>query len=172
MSNLIDLKKVEEKLRDIYQHTNKNIGFMLDDRASTEVFTALSFNGVKLKGVCNMHMEQRTIILQPYDSSIIKELLDFLSKSNLGYTFSLEKNKIYATKNVLFDDVKQEILKKAKETQENGLIAVRNLRQDLLNELKKNKNTISENIIKKMEKDIQNIIDEYTKKMKEIKISF
>lgn len=173
MSDIINLVEVEKKIKELYEHAEKNIALMFDERASIDVFSALSYNGIKLKGICSMHVEQnKIVILQPYDSSNLKGLEDMLQKSNLGYLITVRDKKIYAEKEKLFDSVKQDIIKGAKLAQENTLVAVRKIRQDVLHEIKDKKKTISENIANKLEKDLQKIVDDFSKKIKDIPTHF
>ena len=87
-----------------------------------------------------------------------------------GYSLVTKSDTIYLEIIPLYKDVIDQKTKEANVAKENALINLRQVRQDAMQFLKKNKEGVSENIIKKQEKDLQKIIDDYTDIIKKILI--
>ncbi|NLI80509.1 MAG: ribosome recycling factor [Deltaproteobacteria bacterium] len=111
--------------------------------------------------------EPRTIMIQPWDTSIITEIEKAILKSELGLTPMNDGKVIRINIPVLTADRRRELVKVVKKMAEESKVAVRNIRRDvneMIKDLKKEK-TISEDEQFKAQEEIQRITDDFIKKI-------
>jgi ribosome recycling factor len=114
--------------------------------------------------------ESRLITIKPWDQSIIGEIEKSILKSELGLTPMNDGKMIRIPIPPLTENRRKELVKVAKKTAEEGKIAIRNHRREsneLLKELK-NEKEISEDDFFRAQEEVQNITDEYIKKVDQI----
>jgi ribosome recycling factor len=171
--SLINLVEIEKKSKEIYERIKCDINIILIHKALPEVFSNLIVKNVKLSYLSSIvNSTTNTVLIKPFDKENMKIIEDVLKKIQ-GYSLTVKSNDTFAMEIVpLYDDVKKEQTKKINNLKETGIIKLRQIRQDALNLIKKNKANISENIIKKEEKDLQKIIDDYSKVLKDIIVKF
>jgi len=106
--------------------------------------------------------EARLIVVQPWDRNLIGEIEKAIQKSELALNPSNDGKVIRISIPPLTEQRRKELVKQAKGMAENGRVAVRNIRRDGLEDLKKGlKDHGSEDLIKKAEEEIQKLTDSY-----------
>lgn len=117
-----------------------------------------------LQSVANISVpEARVILIQPWESKLIKEIEKAIINSDLGLTPSNDGKVIRLTFPELTEERRKELVKDIKKKAESAKVAVRNIRRDA-NELFKKQNKaseISEDEFKRLEDDVQKITDRY-----------
>lgn len=114
--------------------------------------------------------EPRTIMIQPWDTSVIGEVEKAILKSELGLTPMNDGKAIRINIPMLTADRRKELVKLAKKMAEESKVAVRNIRRDvneMIKDLKKEKE-ISEDEGFKAQEETQKITDDFIKKVDEI----
>ena len=117
-----------------------------------------------LQQVANVSVpEARMIQIQPWESSLIKEIEKMIMVSDLGITPNNDGKVIRLIFPELTEDRRKEIVKDIKKKGENAKVAIRNVRRDANDFFKKqNKdNLISEDEYKNIEADVQKLTDKY-----------
>ena len=117
-----------------------------------------------LQSVANISVpEARMIQIQPWESSLIKEIEKAILTSDLGLTPSNDGKVIRLVFPELTEDRRKELVKDIKKKGENSKVAVRNIRRDANDSIKKNakENDMSEDEVKNIENDIQKLTDKY-----------
>jgi len=111
--------------------------------------------------------EPRLLVISPWDPKIIKDIEKAIQKSDLGINPSNDGKVIRLVIPELTEERRKELVKMAKKMGEEAKIAVRNVRRDALESLKKQKKNgeISEDDEKRQQEDIQKLTD---KKIEEI----
>ena len=111
--------------------------------------------------------EPRMLVIQPWDGSIIKEIEKAINKSELGISPQNDGKVIRLTFPPLTEERRKELVKKVKKYAEEAKVAIRNVRRDSIEDYKKQKKNgeITEDDMKKIEKDIQNLTDKYIKEI-------
>ncbi len=114
--------------------------------------------------------ESRLITVQPWDVSAIKEVEKGILKANIGLTPASDGKIIRISIPPLTEERRKEIARKVSQTCENFKVAVRNIRRDANEELKslQKDGDISEDDNFKAQKQIQDITDDYIKKIDKI----
>ena len=114
--------------------------------------------------------EARTMIIQPWDASILKELEKAIAASDLGLNPNNDGKQIRLSFPPLTEERRKELVKGIKKTGEDSKVAIRSIRRDALEAFKKQqKNSeITEDDLKGIEKDVQDITDKAIKEIDEI----
>lgn len=111
--------------------------------------------------------DPRTIVIQPWDATVIGEIEKAILKSELGLTPMNDGKLIRINIPVLTAERRKELAKLVKKMSEESKVAVRNIRRDtneMIKDLKKEKE-ISEDEQFKAQDEIQKITDDYIKKV-------
>lgn len=167
--------KSEETMR-------KSIGFLKEDLAGIRAGKAnpklvdkiqVSYYGTMtpLNQVANISVpEPRSIIIQPWDSSLVKEIEKAILASDLGINPSNDGKLIRLVIPVLTEERRKDLLKVVKKETENSKIAVRNIRRDAIDDLKKleKASELTKDDLKKSEEDMQKLTDKYIKYVEDI----
>lgn len=111
--------------------------------------------------------DPRTIMIQPWDASILKEIEKAIQTSDLGINPQNDGKVIRLNFPQLTEERRKELTKLVKKYAEDAKVAIRNIRREAMDDYKKQqKNSeITEDDQKKLEKDLQDLTD---KKVKEI----
>lgn len=124
-----------------------------------------------LQSVANISVsEARTLVIQPWEASMIKEIEKAILVSDLGLTPNNDGKAIRLTFPELTEDRRKELVKDIKKKGENAKVAVRNIRRDANDAMKKEQkaNEISEDELKSGEADVQKLTDEFISKIEQM----
>ena len=119
-----------------------------------------------LQSVANVSVpEARVIMIQPWDSSLIKDIEKAIMCSDIGITPGNDGKVIRLVFPELTEERRKELVKDVKKKAENAKVAVRNIRRDANDAFKKmNKaNEISDDEVKMLEDQVQKLTDKYIK---------
>ncbi len=123
-----------------------------------------------LQSVANISVpEARMIQIQPWEASLIKEIEHAIIASDLGLTPANDGKVVRLVFPELTEDRRKELVKDVKKKGENAKVAVRNVRRDANDAVKKQSkaNEISEDEQKQLEDRIQKLTDKYIAKIDE-----
>jgi ribosome recycling factor len=114
--------------------------------------------------------EARLLVIQPYDKSILSEIEKAIMKSDLGINPTNDGSIIRLAIPQLTEERRKELVKQVRKESEEAKIAVRNIRRDANDDLKKlEKNgEITEDGLRGYSDDIQKITDEYINKVDQV----
>lgn len=109
--------------------------------------------------------EGHTIMIQPWDASVLKEIEKAINISDLGINPINDGKSIRLVFPPLTEERRKELVKEIRKTGENAKVAVRNIRRDAVDAIKnlKKQNEITEDDQKGAEKDIQDLTDKNVK---------
>lgn len=113
--------------------------------------------------------DARTLVLQPWDKSLISPIEKAIMAANLG--FNPQNDGIVIRINVpeLTGERRQGLVKQAKNEMENAKISIRNARRIAIDEGKKlEKDGVPEDACKKLSADVQKLHDDFIKKADEL----
>lgn len=111
--------------------------------------------------------EARMICIQPWDASLLKDIERAINASDLGFTPTNDGKLIRLVFPELTEDRRKELVKDVKKKGENAKVAIRNIRRDAIEAVKKKgkEDGISEDEIKGYQDDVQKSTDAYVKKI-------
>ncbi len=113
-----------------------------------------------------------TLVISPYDKSIIKEIEKALIKAEMGITPNSDGIVLRLAFPPLTEERRKEITKEVKKLAEEAKVAIRNIRRDMTDDLKKleKSENIPEDTIKDNQNEIQKLTDRYIKIIEDITI--
>ena len=106
-----------------------------------------------------------TLVIAPYDKTILKEVEKAVIKADLGITPNSDGIVLRLPFPPLTQDKRKEICKDVKKIGEDTKVAIRNIRRDMTDELKKieKAENLPEDAVKDNQDKIQKLTDKYTK---------
>ncbi len=144
-------------------------------RASTALLEEIkvAYYGVAtpLKQIATLTVpEPRTVMIQPWDKSVIKDIEKAISSSDLGLNPSSDGNVIRVNFPPLTEERRRQLVKVVRKIAEEYKIAIRNIRREGNEEVKEmeKEKMISEDEAKRALKEIQKITDEFIKLIDEL----
>lgn len=106
--------------------------------------------------------EARVLMVTPFDKSILKDIEKSLNASDLGITPANDGSVIRLVIPMLTEERRKELVKEMGKVIENAKIAIRNIRRDAMDTVKKQEKSkeITEDDRKNFEKEIQKVTDD------------
>ena len=114
--------------------------------------------------------DARSLLIQPWDGSVLKGIEKAILASDLGINPQNDGRSIRLVFPQLTEERRKELAKQVKKYGEDAKVAIRNVRRDAVDFVKKaqKKGELTEDDQKKAEKDIQDLTDKYVKKVDEM----
>ena len=111
--------------------------------------------------------EPRTLAIQPWDANSLHAIEKAIQKSNLGLTPSIQGKVIRIFFPELSQERRQEFVKIVRKMAEDGRVAIRHVRRDAMEQLKKHGHDsgTTEDEVEHAEKELQKLTDNYTGKI-------
>ena len=116
--------------------------------------------------------EGTTLVITPFDKSIIKEIEKAISKAELGITPNNDGSSIRLTFPPLTEDRRKALSKEVKAMGETAKVAIRNVRRDMTDDVKKleKAENMPEDAVKDAQNEVQKLTDKYIKTIDEITV--
>ncbi|GFE59343.1 ribosome recycling factor [Geobacter sp. AOG1] len=114
--------------------------------------------------------EARTITIQPWETKMIPVIEKAIMNANLGLTPANDGKVIRLNLPPLTEERRKDIVKQLKKMGEESKVALRNIRRDSIDDLKKleKDKKISEDDLKRAEKEVQDHTDKHVAKVDEV----
>jgi ribosome recycling factor len=109
--------------------------------------------------------EARTLLIKPFDKGSLSDIEKAIYEANIGLTPNNNGEIITLAFPSLTEERRKEFVKQVKEVAEETKIALRNIRQDAIEDIKKS--NLPEDEEKRGTERVQNLINEYNKKVEE-----
>tara|TARA_Y100000739_G_scaffold54019_1_gene43557 strand:- start:92 stop:649 length:558 start_codon:yes stop_codon:yes gene_type:complete len=159
----IILDMAKESMSNAISHLEKKLINIRAGKANpnmlTNVFVDYYGTNTPISQVANINTpDGRTLIVQPWDKSMLQEIEKGIEIANLGFNPMNNGENVIINIPVLTEERRRELVKQAKSEVEEAKIAIRNARKDANNEIKKTED-FSEDLKKNSELDIQEITD-------------
>lgn len=168
----MELNQYEEKMKKSLANLEEEYGAIRAGRANPRILDRIQVDyygtPTSLQGVANISVpEARMIQIQPWDSGLIKDIEKAILASDLGLTPANDGKVIRLVFPELTEERRKELVKDVKKKGEETKVAIRNIRRDANDAVKKEAkaNEISEDDQKQLEDKIQKLTDGYVKKI-------
>ena len=114
--------------------------------------------------------DPRTLMIQPWDSSLLKAIEKAIQTSDLGINPQNDGKVIRLGFPQLTEERRRDLTKQVRKYGENGKVAIRNIRRDAMDKLKamEKKSEITEDDLKQMEKELQDLTEKRCKQVDEM----
>jgi len=170
-------KKAEDKMNKAIEVLKKELASLRTGRASLAMLEGIMVDyygtPTPLNQVANMAVpDPRQITIQPWEPKLLGEIEKAILKSDVGLTPGNDGKTIRLSIPPLTEERRQQIVKHAKKLAEDGRVAIRNIRRDVNDDIKKKSKDkdahVSEDDTKKLQDDIQKTTDLFIKKIDEL----
>ena len=168
----MDLKLFEEKMEKSLNALSADLLTIRAGRANPHVLDKIRVDyygsPTPIQQVANISIpEARMIVIQPWERSLIKEIEKAILTSELGINPSNDGSVIRLTFPELTEDRRKELAKDVKKKGESAKVAIRNIRRDANDAVKKAEKSgdISEDEMKQAEEKMQKTTDKYIAKV-------
>ena len=172
------LADVKSQMQKTIESTQRSFNTIRTGRANTSLLdrVMVEYYGSEtpLKSLANISVpESTTILIQPYDKSSMAQIEKAISMSDLGLTPNNDGQMIRLNIPPLTSERRQELVKLAGKLAEEGKVALRNIRRDAMDSIRKQeKNTeISEDESRDLQDEIQKVTDQCTKKIDDLLVT-
>jgi len=167
---IFDIAK--ESMSNAITHLEKKLMNIRAGKANPNMLSSVTVeyygSNTPLSQVANINTpDGRTIIIQPWEKSILPEVEKGIEIANLGFNPMNNGENIIINVPALTEERRTELAKQAKTETEEAKIAIRNARKDANNEIKKYSD-FSEDLKKNSELDIQETTNNYIDKVDKI----
>src|SRR3954464_5384893 len=111
--------------------------------------------------------EPRVLLIQPWDATTVHAIEKAIQKANLGLNPAVDQKKIRIVLPELSTERRNEFVKIVKKMTEDGRVAIRHVRRDAMEALKKagKEGGVTEDEVENAEKEIQKLTDQYIGKI-------
>ncbi len=168
------LTNTELKMQEAVENMERRFTNVRAGRANPAILDGVKveYYGVEtpIKALATISVpEARQIMIKPFDKSSLSTIEKAIFEANIGLTPNNNGESIILNIPVLTEETRKEYVKQVKAMAEDGKIALRNIRQDANNEIKKLE--VTEDDKKGLMEDVQDLINKYndivTEKLKE-----
>jgi ribosome recycling factor len=168
-------KKADEKMNKAIEALKKDFGSIRTGRASLSLLDGIHIDYygtlTPLNQAASLSVpDSRQIAIQPWDQKLIHEIEKAILKSDLGLTPNNDGKVIRLIIPQLTEERRKELVKIAKKKCEDARVAIRNIRRDINEEIKKSEKEkhMSEDDVKRFQEEIQKVTDSHIHKVDEV----
>ena len=170
----VDFSEYSKRMDKSLVHLAEEFDAVRAGRANPKVLDRITVeyygSETQLNGVATISSpDARTLVIQPWDTSLLKEIQKAIQSSELGINPQNDGKVIRLVFPQLTEERRKDLTKQVKKYAEDAKVAMRNIRRDGMDYIKKLKKNseITEDDQKKAEKDLQDLLDRYIKKADE-----
>ena len=163
------LQQYEDKMKKAYEFLESDYAAIRAGRANPHVLDKLRVDyygtPTPIQQVGNVTVpEARIIQIAPWEKSLLKEIEKAIQVSDIGINPTNDGSVIRLVFPELTEERRKDLVKEVKKKAEDGKVAVRNIRRDGNDALKKlAKTEVSEDEIKQLEDELQKLTDRFIK---------
>ena len=168
----VDFTDYGRRMDKALDHLAEEFGAVRAGRANAKVLDRITVeyygSETPLNGVATISTpDARTLVIQPWDTTLLKEIQKAIQASELGINPQNDGKVIRLVFPQLTEERRKDLTKQVKKYAEDAKVAMRNIRRDGMDYVKKLKKAseITEDDQKKAEKDLQDLLDKNIKKV-------
>lgn len=171
----MQLSDLKENMQKTIDATQRSFNTLRTGRASAALLDRITveYYGAEtpLKSLANITTpDASTIMIQPFDKGSINEVARAISMSDLGLTPNTDSSAVRLNIPPLTKERRKELVKTASKLAEDGKVAIRNIRRDAIDAVRKQEKAsdISKDESRDLQDKVQKTTDEFTKKIDEL----
>ena len=169
------LTQYEEKMQKSVENLEAEYATIRAGRANPNILNKIKveYYGVPtpMQQLANITVpEARTLVIAPWEPSLVKEIEKAIMNSDLGITPNNDGRNIILNFPELTEDRRKEIVKDVQKIAEETKVQIRNVRRELIDKLKamKKDGELTEDDLKQGEKKAQDLTDKYVKEVESV----
>jgi ribosome recycling factor len=164
------VKQTKEKMDAALEHLKKDLNGIRTGQANPAMLDGIMVevygSQMRLKDVASINSpESRQLLISPFDSGIVGAIGKSIEKANLGFMPIVDGNAVRIKIPPMDESLRKEMVKLCHKRKEEDKVTLRNLRRDANEHVRKQKaaGDLPEDLMKKFEKEIQELTDKYCK---------
>ena len=172
---MADLKECERKMEKTLDVLASDFAAVRAGRANAQVLDRITVEYYGAPTPLNQvgtisSPDARTLVIQPWDTTLLRPIEKAIQTSDLGINPQNDGRVIRLAFPQRTEERRKDLIKQVKKYAEDAKVAVRNVRRDAVDFVKKaqKKGELTEDDQKKAEKDIQDLTDKFTKRVDEM----
>ena len=169
------IKQTEEKMKAAIEHLREELKKIRTGHANPAMVEGVPVEvygtQMRLRDLASITTpESRQLLITPYDFNNADVIGKAIERANLGFMPILDGKVVRIHIPQMDESVRKEMVKICHKKREESKISIRNVRRDANELVRKQKSDgdISEDMMKKIEKDIQDLTDKYCKQADDI----
>ena len=170
-----EIKIYEEKMLKTIEHVKADFAAVRAGRANAGVLARIMVEYYGTPTPLNQvaaiaSPDPRTLTIQPWDGTLLRAIEKAIQTSDLGINPQNDGRIIRLAFPQLTEERRKELTKQVHKYGEDGKVAIRNIRREAMDAFKKaeKKSEITEDDLKKLEKELQDITDKQCKALDEL----
>lgn len=165
-------EEIKKLMEDAIKHMESEFVKVRTGRANPDMLEGVNVeaygNSTPLNQVALISVpEARQLLVKPFDPSLLKEIEIGINKAELGINPTNDGENIRMVISPLTEETRKELTKETKEIAENGKVAIRNIRKNANNDIKKSTD-LTEDEKKSQENQVQELTNLFNKKIEEL----
>ena len=167
-----DSKPLDARMQKAIAAYENNLADVRASQANAAVLNRVTFDyygsPTPIKDMAGISTsDARTLVITPYDKSTLKAMEKAIQMSDIGINPQNDGTVLRMVFPQLTEERRKALVKQVKGMGEEAKVAVRNIRRDAMDEIKKAKkdSVMTEDEVKDAEKIIQDVTDKYIKKL-------
>lgn len=168
------VKETRERMQKSLEAFEQNIGAVRTGRANPAVLNRVTVNyygaNMPLNQVATVSSpDPRTLVVTPFDKSILKDIEKAIQESDLGFNPNNQGDNVFISVPQLNDERRRDLMRTVKNMAEEAKVALRNIRRDANDELKEmnKENLLTEDDVRSGGVDIQKLTDDFVARVDE-----
>ena len=160
------------KMKEAIEHFKKELQNLRTGRANPSMFDSIPIevygSQMRMKELASVSApEPRQLLISPFDPQTAGAIAKSIEKANLGVNPMVDGGMIRVNIPPLDESMRKNIVKQGKEKAESAKVGIREVRRKGNDTIRKQKadGDITEDVMKKGEKDIQELTDEFCKEI-------
>ncbi len=168
------LKDGEQRMQKSVEALEKEFRRLRTGRATPALLEGVQVeyygNKVPLQQIASVVVQGRTLVIKPWDKSVVGEIQRAIQASGLGLTPQSDGNVVRVAVPPLSDERRQELVRLVRKLAEEARVAVRNIRRDMMEQVRgwEKEGVLSEDERHRAEDRIQKLTDRYVEKVNDV----
>lgn len=161
------LATTKEKMNKAEQNLQRELGQIRAGRANASLLDRIQVDYygalTPVNQIASINIpEARILMITPFDKNSLEDIEKAIQASDIGISPTNDGNVIRLVIPQLTEERRKELAKEVKKLAEHAKVAVRNIRRDAIDDLKKKQksNDITEDELRSFEKDVQKLTDD------------
>ena len=169
------ITQAEAKMKQRLEHSRHELASIRTSKASPALLDTVKVEAYGTSSPLNAVAlvsapEPRLLVVQPYDKTLMGDIIKGIQSSDIGLNPTDDGNVIRIPIPALTEERRKDLVKVCGKLVEEGRVAIRQVRRDSMEALKKKKKTgeLSEDDERKAEKETQALTDKYVHQLDEV----
>ncbi len=164
-----------ERMQKTVQHVQETLQRIRSGRANPALLEDIRVEAygttMPLKHVASVFVgDPKTLVVKPFDKNILPQVEKAILKANLGLTPSREAEQIKLHLPPMTEETRRNVLKLTKQEVEEGKIALRNIRHDVLKQIRtaRENKEITEDQFYRLRDRLDKLVEEFSRKLDDL----